>query len=67
MAVGVGNDGELDSGLRSFVYVGDPVGVGAEIIGTLRIRISKEEFEAWGGRVDVLGRSFARLARQIHP
>ena len=48
VAVSVGNDGELNCGLRGFVYVGDPVSMGAEVIGALEIGVSREGVEAGG-------------------
>lgn len=38
MPVCVGDDRELHGGARSFVDIGDPVGVGAEVVGALMDR-----------------------------
>jgi hypothetical protein len=36
-AVCVGDDGELEGGVVDFVDVGDPCGVGGEVVGGLRL------------------------------
>lgn len=39
VTVCVGDDGEVDGGLRGFVYVGDPVGVGGQVVGALGVAL----------------------------